>query len=338
MKALRNLELIGIALLVMMAAGTVGFHYLEGWPWFDGFYMVVTTFTTIGYQEVHPLSHAGRIFNVTLIILGVGMLFLGIGTATQALLEFELGQFFGKRRMEREIERLSGHYILCGAGRVGRSTARELARESIPFVIVENDSEKLAKYSDAGWLTLVGDATQEKILRDAHIERARGLVAATTTDATNMYIVLTGRSLNSNLRIIARASEEQAEKHLVSVGADTVISPYTFAGHRIAQSFLRPHVLDFLDIATAREGKLGLEIEEVHVVDGSTFAGKTIESSRIRQEMGVIVLAIKRAGTGMRFNPAPEDRIEAGDYLIAMGEPASLRRLEETATATTRAR
>jgi voltage-gated potassium channel len=331
-RALRNLKIIALALAVLVVAGTVGFHIIEGWPWFDGFYMVVTTFTTIGYQEIHPLSQAGRIFNVTLIILGVGLLFLAIGTATQALLEFELGQFFGRRRMEREIERLSGHYILCGAGRVGRSAARELARESVPFIVVEHDVEKLTKYSDAGWLTLVGDATQEKTLRDAHIERAHGLVAATTTDATNMYIVLTARSLNPKLRIIARASEEQAEKHLISAGADSVVSPYAFAGHRIAQSFLRPHVLDFLDIATAREGKLDLEIEEVHVEDGSDFAGKTIEGSRIRQEMGVIVLAIKRAGTGMRFNPAPDDRIEAGDYLIAMGEPTSLRRLEQTAS------
>jgi len=335
-KALRNLKIIALALAVLVAAGTTGFHFLEGWPWFDGFYMVVTTFTTIGYQEIHPLSYAGRIFNVTLIILGVGLLFLGIGTATQALLEFELGQFFGRRRMEREIERLSGHYILCGAGRVGRSAARELARESVPFVIVESDAEKLAKYSDAGWLTLVGDATQEKILHDAHIERARGLVAATTTDATNMYIVLTARSLNPRLRIIARASEEEAEKHLTSAGADTIISPYTFAGRLIAQSFLRPQVLKFLDIATSRERKLDLEIEEIHVENGSNFAGKTIEGSRIRQEMGVIVLAIKRGGADMRFNPAPEDRIEAGDCLIAMGEPASLRRLEGTATARTR--
>jgi len=335
-KAVRNLKIIVAALAVLVAAGTAGFHFIEGWPWFDGFYMVVTTFTTIGYQEIHPLSHTGRIFNVTLIILGEGMAFLAIGTATQALLEFELGQFFGRRRMEREIERLSEHYILCGAGRVGRSTARELAHESIPFVIIESEPEKLAQYSEAGWLSLIGDATQEKVLRDAHIERASGLVAATTTDATNMYIVLTARSLNPKLRIIARASEEQAEKHLVSAGADTVISPYTFAGHRIAQSFLRPHVLDFLDIATAREGKLDLEIEEVHVENGSSFAGKTIEGSRIRQEMGVIVLAIKREGAGMQFNPAPEDRIEAGDYLIAMGEPKSLRRLEGTATARTR--
>jgi voltage-gated potassium channel len=331
-KSLRNLKVLGAALAALALVGTAGFHFIEGWSWFDGFYMVVTTLTTIGYQEVHPLSHAGRIFNTVFILVGVALALASIGVLSQALLEFELGHYFGRRRMEREIEALSGHYILCGAGRVGRSAARELAREKCPFVIVESDAAKLACYSDDGWLTLLGDATQESVLRQARIEHARGLVAATTTDATNMYIVLTARSLNSNLRIIARASEEQAEKHLLAAGADSVVSPYTFAGHRIAYSFLRPNVLDFLDVATAREGRLDLVIEEVFVEPGSAFAGTTIGGSRLRQDMGVIVLAIKRAGT-MRFNPAPEDSIEAGDYLIAMGEPSSLRRLEQTAAA-----
>jgi voltage-gated potassium channel len=332
LKTLRNLKLIGLALVVMLAAGTVGFHYIEGWPWFDGLYMALTTFTTIGYQEVHPLSERGRIFNVFLIVAGVSLLFLLIGTLTQALLEFELRQFFGRRRMERDIERLSGHYIICGAGRVGRSAARELARKPAPFVVLESNPGK-ADLLPAEWLTIVADATQEGTLRQAQIERARGLVAATTTDATNIYIVLTARGLNPDLRIIARASEEDAEKHLRTAGADSVISPYSFAGHRIAQSFLRPHVLDFLDVATARRGGgLDLELEEIYVSKNSPFAGATIEGSRIRQEHGVIVLAIK-GHAGMRFNPAPEDRIEAGDYLIAMGEPAGLRRLEETAGA-----
>ena len=331
MKALRNLKRIGLALVVMLLTGTVGFHYLEGWPWFDGFYMALTTFTTIGYQEVHPLSEKGRIFNVFIIVVGVSLLFLLIGTLTQALLEFELRQFFGRRRMEREIERLSGHYIICGAGRVGRSAARELSRKPAPFVVLESNPSK-ADRLPAEWLAIVGDATQEQTLRQAQIERARGLVAATTTDATNIYIVLTARGLNPSLKIIARASEEDAEKHLRTAGADSVISPYSFAGHRIAQSFLRPHVLDFLDVATARRGSLDLELEEIYVDKNSPFAGATIEGSRIRQEHGVIVLAIK-GPAGMRFNPAPEDRIEAGDYLIAMGEPAGLRRLEETAGA-----
>ncbi len=331
MRAFRNLKRIAAALAAVVAIGTVGFHYIEGWAWFDGFYMVVTTFTTIGYQEIHPLSQVGRVFNVALIIAGVSLVFLAIGAATQALLEFELDKFLGRRRMEREIGRLHDHYIICGAGRVGRSVARELARKPAPFVIVEQNADKLSRFEEQ-YLMMSGDATQEKVLREAQIEHARGLVAATTTDATNIYIVLTARSLNPKLKIIARASEEDAEKHLVTAGADTVISPYVFAGHRIAQAFLRPHVLDFLDVATIRGGKLDLEIEEIRIEKGSAFAGATIEGSKIRQELGVIVLAIKRA-SGMRFNPAPEDRIEPGDFLIAMGEPTGLRKLEETAGA-----
>src|SRR6185369_2721844 len=325
MKSLRNLRLIGVALLGLTLAGTAGFHFIEGWSWFDGFYMVITTFTTIGYQETHPLSHAGRVFNVGLIVVGVSLVFLGIGSLTQALLEFELGSFFGRRKMEREIGRLSDHYIICGAGRVGRSAARELASKGVPFIIVDQSADRAAGAGDA-WLTLVGDATQGQTLRDAHIERASGLVAATTTDATNLYIVLTARNLNPKLMIIARASEEDAEKHLLKAGADAVVSPYSFAGQRIAQSFLRPHVVSFLDTATTHLG-LDLEIGEILVSQSSSFSGKTIENSRIRQERGVIVLAIKRE-KGMHFNPSSEDLIQPGDYLIAMGEPTQLRQLE----------
>lgn len=328
MKALHNLRLIGLALALVMLAGTAGFHFIEGWSWFDGFYMVVTTLTTIGYQETHPLSHAGRLFNVCVIVAGVSLVFLAIGALTQALLEFELRSFFGRRKMEREIGRLTNHYIICGAGRVGRSAARELARRPVPFVIIENNEPKAARYS-GDWLVLVGDATKESTLREAHIEQARGLVAATTTDATNLYIILTARALNPELKIIARASEEDAEKHLVTAGADSVVSPYSFAGQRIAQTFLSPHVVSFLDTATTHLG-IDLEIGEISVGTHSSFAGKTIETSRLRQERGVIVLAIKRE-QGMRFNPAPDDRIEAGDFLIAMGEPAQLRQVEQMA-------
>ena len=328
MKAVRNLRLIGIALAGVILAGTSAFHFILGWDWLDSFYMVVTTLTTIGYQEVHPLSDTGRILNLFIIFFGVALVFLAIGALTQALLEFELRTFFGKRKMERDISRLSDHYVICGAGRVGRSAARELARRPAPFVIVEANEGKAARYG-GDWLVLVGDATQEQTLRDAHIERARGLVAATTTDATNLYIVLTARSLNPKLKIIARASEEDAEKHLLTAGADAVVSPYLFAGQRIAQSFLRPHVVSFLDTATTHLG-MDLEIGEICVGPGSSFAGKTIGTSRIRQERGVIILAIKRE-KGMHFNPSPEDRIEPGDFLIAMGEPSQLRELEQMA-------
>jgi voltage-gated potassium channel len=330
MRAFRHLALLVGALLLLVAAGTAGFHFIEGWPWFDGLYMVVTTFTTIGYQEIHPLSHAGRIFNLGLIVAGVSLVFLGIGFLTQALLEFELRNFFGRRKMERDISRLTAHYIICGIGRVGRSAARELARKPAPFVVVDQNQDKAARFA-GDWLLLVGDATQEKTLRDAHIERARGLVAATTTDATNLYIVLTARALNPQLKIIARASEEGAEKHLRTAGADSVVSPYHFAGQRIAQSFLQPHVVSFLDTATTHLG-MDLEIGEVNVPSNSALAGTTVGTSRIRQERGVIILAIKR-GEEMHFNPSPDDPIQPGDCLIAMGEPSQLRQLEQSAAA-----
>jgi voltage-gated potassium channel len=314
----------------MTAAGTAGFHFIEHWSWFDSFYMVITTFTTIGYQEVHPLSHAGRVFNSFLIVSGVGLVFVMIGALTQALLEFELVKIFGKRRMEREVAGLKNHYIICGAGRVGVSVAQELARKPCPFVIIEADEKKVTEF-DPKWLMMIGDAASEKTLQDAGIRNALGLVAATTTDATNIYIVLTARSLNPNLKIIARASEERAQKHLKTAGADVVISPYTAAGHRIAQSFLRPKVLDFLDIATARNGTFEMIIEEIRVSSGSPLAHATVGSSGIHHQFGIMILAIRRAEGETRFNPVAQDTIRAGDYLIAMGEPAQLAKLEAIA-------
>jgi len=328
-KRLFNLRLLFFALLALVVIGTAGFHFIEGWSWFEGFYMVLNTITTIGYGETHPLSQMGRIFNSFIIITGVGLVLMFFGGAAQALLEFELQSVFGRRRMDRDISRLSEHYIICGAGRVGRAVARELQSKPLPFVVVDTDAEKLARYSDRGWLTLVGDATHVEVLRQLRIERARGLVAAATTDATNIYIILTARSLNPKLNIIARASEEQAEPHLLTAGADHVVSPYNFAGYRIAQTFIRPHVVDFFDTAMSKQKPL--EIEEVQVQPGSRVVGQTLEASRIRQELGVIVLAIKGEDSEMRFNPAPDEIIHAGDHLIAMGEPDGLRRLEDSA-------
>ena len=324
----RNLKLITLALAILAVVATVGYRVIEGWSWLDAFYMFVMTVTTIGYGEIHPLSHSGRIFNLFVMIVGVGLVFLAIGALAQVLLEFELLNLFGRRRMERDIERLHDHYIICGAGRVGRSTGREMARRSVPFVVIDTSQNKMSTLPPE-WLTLIGDATLESTLRQAHVERASGLVAATTTDATNLYIVMTARGRNKNLKIIARASEEPAEKHLNTAGADAVISPYHFAGHRIAQSFLRPNVLDFLDSATVKIG-VDLEIAEVHITPQSRYVGQSFRESKMRGDFGLIVLAVKRDGD-MKFNPGPEDRINAGDYLIAIGESAGLRKLEEAA-------
>jgi voltage-gated potassium channel len=330
LRTFRKVLWIGFALIVLSAIGTVGFHVIEGWSWLDSFYMVVITFSSIGYGEVHPLSRMGREFNILLIVGGAVTVALGIGTLTQALLEFELLQFFGRRRMERQIARLSGHYIICGAGRVGRSAARELAKKPVPFLIIDKDqvtSEEL----DPEWLVMIGDATQESTLVSARIEHAAGLVAATTTDAGNIFIVLNARSLNPHIKIIARASEEESAKHLTKAGANTVISPYTFAGHFIAQGLLRPNVVDFLSLTTGRYGRNEMVIEEIAIRPQSPLAGTTIGQSGIHRDYGVIVLAIKHPSGDTHFNPQARDQISAGDFLIAMGEPASMSNLEHAA-------
>jgi voltage-gated potassium channel len=337
LRRFRLLKIAAIALLLLTAAGTVGFHFIEGWDWFDSFYMVIITLSTIGYQEVHQLSHAGRVFNIFLITAGVALVFLMIGALTQALLEFELVKVFGRRRMEREVANLKDHYIICGAGRVGHSVARELALKPCPFVIVESEEKSIAEL-DPKWLVLIGDAASEKTLRDAGIERAAGLVAATTTDATNIYIVLTARGLNPRLKIIARASEERAEKHLKTAGADVVISPYAAAGHRIAQNFLRPHLLDFLDIASDRSGTFQMLIEEVRIAPQSSLAGTTVGSSGIHHNFGIMILAIRRSDGETRFNPEAPEPIHSGDTLIAMGEPGQLAKLENLAASAASAR
>lgn len=332
MRALRNVKFLAAALLCVALIGTAGFHFIEHWSWFDGFYMVLTTLTTIGYQEVHPLSQAGRYFNVGIILAGVGLVFLILGALGQALLEFEFNNVFGRRKMEREIAKLSGHYIICGAGRVGRAVARQLEAEPAQFIMLENNEAKALRIrNETNWLVAHADATLEAQLQAAQIDHAAGLVAATTTDATNTYIILTARGLKPDLKIIARASEEGAEKHMRTAGADQVISPYGFAGFRIAQAFLRPHVMNFLEVALVRSSELGLELEELTIDSSSVYVGQGLRSSGIRQDLGVTVLAIKREGQDMKYSPAPDDLLCAGDHLIVMGEPLKLRELEALA-------
>ncbi|MGC2211237.1 MAG: potassium channel protein [Candidatus Korobacteraceae bacterium] len=334
MRALRNVKFLSAALLCVAMIGTAGFHYIEHWSWFDGFYMVLTTLTTIGYGEVHPLSPVGRYFNVLIILAGVGLVFLILGALGQALLEFEFNNLFGRRKMERDIERLQNHYIICGAGRVGRAVARQLESDSAQFIILESNEAKAEKIrEETNWLIVQADATQESQLLAARINQAAGLVAATTTDASNIYVVLTARSLNPSLKIIARASEEDAEKHMRTAGADQVISPYAFAGFRIAQAFLRPHVMNFLEIALQRSSELGLELEELTIDPSSAYVGQGLRSSGIRHDLGITVLAIKRAGEEMKYSPEPDAVLSANDHLIVMGEPSRLRELEAKAGA-----
>jgi len=314
----------------LLAVGTIGFRLIEGWPWFDAFYVTLMTISTIGAEPENKLSHMGRFFNVVLIFFGIGVVAFAIGTFTRAVIEFELGSFFGRRRMEKEISRLKDHLIICGAGRVGRRVATEVAARNLPLVIVEKDPARAQWAQEHNFPVIVGDASSEAVLRQARIEFASGLASAVTSDAHNVYIVLTARGLAPNLPIVARASEEDAESKLIKAGATTVISPYSYAGQRMARMLTRPHVQRFLDIAlsTLSTGDLDLQIEEVQVADNSKLSGVSLGEADIRKRLGVIILAIRRKSGQLEFNPGPDHTVSPGDYLIAMGDSQKLKELE----------
>jgi voltage-gated potassium channel len=323
----RRLAYVGAAVLLTLLIGTLGFIFIEHYPPFDAFYMTLITMTTVGYKEIRPLSLAGRVFNSVLIFFGVTTMFFAIGVMAQTIIELELGEFFGKRRMKHMIDKLENHYIVCGYGRVGRGASQELLRAKAPFVVVERNAEKVGQAVRAGMLALQADSTRDETLLEAGVTRARGLIAALTTDADNLFVVLSARTLNPSLLVATRAAEEEAERKLRSAGANAVFAPYKITGHRLAQALLRPHVYQFLDLTTKNLG-LDVSIEQVHVSSESELVSRSLKEAHIRRDLGVIVLAIRKADGRMAFNPPAEAEIVAGDYLIVMGEAENLQKLE----------
>ena len=313
-----------------VAVGTLGFAWIEKQPLFDSFYMTLITLTTIGYEEVFELSDNGRYFNVVLIVAGYTIVFASIGLLVNSLIQLELQNYFERRRTRRMIERMSGHYIVCGLGRVGRGVIQWLQRSGSSIVAIDRSPEMEAWADDHGVPILVEDATLDETLDRAGARRAKGLVAATSSDAVNVYITLSARVLNPDLRIGARASEDEAAKKLTQAGANSVFSPYKFTGYRIAQSLLRPHFSSFLDMAsTVENSDFGVGIEEYPVSERSICAGRTLESSDLRKRLDVIVLAVARNGGAIEFNPPEDSSIESGDTLILMGRRQALGRIRE---------
>jgi len=318
---------LGVLILFDLLVGTVGFTVIEGYQPFDAFYMTLITITTVGYSEIHELSRAGRIFNSFLVVFGVSTMFFAIGAMTQTVIELELPEVFGKRRIKRMIEKLEKHYVVCGFGRVGRAAARELQRAEVPFVVVDRNPERVERAMHAGMLAVSADSTRDQTLQEVGITRARGLIAALATDADNLFVILSAKNLNPLLSVAARVGEEESEEKLRRAGADVVLAPYTNAGHQLALSLLRPHVVHFLDAATRSVG-LDVGIEQIRVGEGSEFVSRSLKQMQLRRDLGVIVLAIRKAGGEMLFNPPAEAIIEGGDYLIVMGEQQHLRKLE----------
>ncbi len=312
----------------VVATGVIGYHVLEGYTWLEALYMTVLTLSTVGFREVRPLGPTGQIFTILLIIAGLGVVFYTAVAVVEKAVAGEFQQFFGRRRMQKRIGALSDHYLVCGFGRIGEVVCRELVSKPVPFVIIEQDEERVREAETAHYLVLQGDATDEKTLLATGIMQAKGLFAALTTDANNVFVTLTAKELNPALIVVARAETERSGRTLLRSGADKVISPYAIGGHRMAQAVLRPAVVDIIDLATHSQS-LELQLEEIGVPAHSPCNGMTLQDSGLWEQPGVIVVAIKRASGKMLFHPAPGARIESGDSLIALAEAPQLKKIEQ---------
>jgi len=329
MKEFRR-RIIQVLLLIslMIAFGTAGYMVIEGWNFLDSLYMTVTTLTTVGYREVHEPSSRGMVFTIVLIVSGVGTVLYALTIGARVIIEGELREIFGRKKLEKMLRELSGHYIICGYGRMGKIIARELREEKVKFVVIEKDPEALD--GAEGTLALKGDATHDEVLKETGIHKARGLISVLPTDAENLFVVLSARVLNPNLFIVARAIEEGSEQKLLRAGATKVVSPYHIGGLRMAHTVLKPTVVDFLEFAT-RSGNLELQMEEIQIQEGSSLIGLTLEECGIGKELGVIIVAIKQQTGETRFNPTFRSTVRVGDTLIALGERSRLESVEEMA-------
>lgn len=333
----RNLRgqqpVLAITLLVtVIAGGTLGYVVIEGWGVWDSFYMAVITVTTVGYREVHPLSRMGEAFTVVLLTGGVGTALYAFTLLATIVVEGGLHKRFQDRRRTRMLDTIKDHFILCGYGRIGSMVAQQFARQKVPFVVIDLDPERVHVAMEQGFLAVVADASNEDVLRRVGIERARGLIAAVSTDAENVYAILTARVLGPNLFIVGRSETEDGSRKLVRAGANRVVTPYQIGAIQMAQTAIRPAVVDFVQLATSSEN-LELAIEEILISQQSTLANQSILDANLRQRFGVIVVGIQRPDLHIDFNPEPDTAIRAGDKLVVLGRPHSLKRLEVEAAA-----
>jgi voltage-gated potassium channel len=310
----------------VMLAGTLGFHFIEGWNFVDSLYMTAITVTTVGYGEVNPLSPEGRFFAILIIFTGVGTVFYILTTFTQLVVEGKIREIMGRRSLQRQIRHLKGHYIICGYGRIGALVADMLREQEVDTVVLETSEEITRRLEERGQHYVLGSATEDEALLAAGIERAAGLVATVSSDADNVFIVLSAKQIRPDLFVIARATELGTERKLKRAGADKVVSPYFIGARRIAQTVIRPSVADFVDL-TFHGGEMGLQMEELEIGEGAELAGLALKDTGIRQKFDMIILAVKKANGTMLFNPAADTVIEVGDTLITLGTREAMRKL-----------
>jgi voltage-gated potassium channel len=326
--ALRRVQGAILALVIIATVGVLGYMVFEGWSFADALYMTVITLTTVGYREVRPLDTSAQLWTMALLITGVGTLFYAAVSSVEFVVEGTIRGYFGRRRMERAISKLSGHHILCGYGRVGHQVAKEFAADGVPFVIIEQDPETVEECSAEGYLTLLGEASDDAVLEEAGIRWARGLVAAVDSDADNVFVVLSARKLSPKLHIVARASSDESAAKLQMAGADRTLSPYAVGGRRLASLATQPLIVDFLDIVTRGEKEIEFRLEEFDVPEDSFIADRTIGELRIGEKTGAMILATRNKEGTFDTTPSANDHLRAGDTLIVLGTREQITRLE----------
>ena len=322
-----------VVLTLVVVGGTLGYYllwYEQGGTWLDAFFMTLITITTVGYSEVLPLNDQGRIFTIVVSLTGISSLFYLFGVAMERLVELQLRYPREQRRMEEKIRMLNQHIILAGMGRMGREASNELMANNTPFVIIDEDEEVKRYAQEKGYLVITGDATEDAVLEQAGIMRAKGLIVTASDDASNAFIAMSARALNPALFIVVRADSDVAIRKLHKAGANRVINPYAIGGRRLVNQVVHPAVVDFLDATTRNQGFLG--VHEVEVQAGSQLAEHNLRALNLRNSCGVNVLAILRQAE--RFAPPdPAFTIEAGDHLIVLGDRSQLQMLETMAAA-----
>lgn len=317
-------------MVVMICAGAIGFRLIEGLSWLDSFYTAAQTVTTVGYGDVTPQTPRGRLFAIFLMLVGVGTVLYALTIIAQAVIQSEMVEAFSLRRKRKEMENLREHYIVCGAGRVGRRIIRHLQRQNLDYVIIESDPKKIGEVDEQLVRTVIGDATSEEVLAAAGVKHARGLASCLPDDADNVYVVLTARGLNADLHIVARAVEEQAEPTLIRAGANRVVAPTIIGSQSMARALLKPAVADFMDSIIAET--LDLVFEELTVNKNSPYAGRSLKDTNLMSELSLIVVGIRRRDGDLEFHPNGETLIGEGDLLIVIGKAESVQALIESNT------
>lgn len=326
---LKKLLIVFRAFIAIIIIGIIGFMYIEKYDLMKAAWLTITTLATVGYGNFVPETVTGQIFNLLLIIVGVGVVAYTLGEFVGLVVEGHLRDIMGRRQMYKKIARIGEHIIICGAGRIGENVINRLSQENVAFVVVDKDEKVARKLVEDGYLVIQGDASDDSILEQAGIKRARGLIAALSNDADNVFVTLTAKGLNPSLFVVARAGQKETEGKLKRAGADRVILPAAIGGVKMAAVVLRPFITDFVD-TVLHETAMPLEIEEIRVNSSSELVGKAIKCSRVKEESGALIIAIKR-GEQLLTNPSVEEIIQEGDELIVIGSTEQLARLEKMA-------